>query len=615
MKKMKKTYLIFFVAIFMQACDFLDIVPDDTPLLDDAFKNERTTEGFVYSCYNRIPNYLNFRQNFSWFTTPEVVGSAHWEDKWFDFIKMQEGKYNPSSPVIDVWRNSYEGIRQCYIFLNNVDKTVPAKITEEELDEKKQEWIGEVKFLIAYYHYLLLQNYGPIVIVEDEIAFSSEGENFFMARSSYDESVEAIAKMFDDAIEILPSKVSSVNYGRATSVAAQALKARMYVYAASPLFNGNSILYSNFKNKDGKQLISQNYDKNKWIKALEETEKAISMAEEAGAKLYRYQGGSGLSPFEQAVANIRHVVVDPWNEELLWGYSGWKEPWGHGNSIQTHIIPTGISPNAKPWGALGATLTSASLFLTENGLPMDGDDDFDYEKRFTVEAGEELPILHKNREPRFYASLGFDRGDLYVNSDTIKLYMKYQEQHGARDPQSGQLYGSYAIQKLIHPQTEVSSTSNSLVSYPFPIVRLGELYLSYAEAYAEINSTLEGKALDYFNAIRQRAGIPNVETAYNGMPSGDELQKAIRRERTVELMFEGHMYYDYRRWLIAEDEFTKFEMGMIGLNSYGTTNEDYFKEAILDRKPFIFVSPKMYLSPIKQDYINVNHNLVQNPGW
>ena len=79
-------------------------------------------------------------------------------------------------------------------------------------------------------------------------------------------------------------------------------------------------------------------------------------------------------------------------------------------------------------------------------------------------------------------------------------------------------------------------------------------------------------------------------------------------------MFEGHMSYDYRRWLIAMKEWSGMENGMIGLNSYGTTNEEYYKNARLDAQPFIF-RDEQYLSPIKQDYLNVNSNLVQNPGW
>lgn len=613
--KIKNIIVALLVGASLHSCDYLDIVPDDTPILADAFKNEQTAENFVFACYSFIPNYLNFRQNFSWCTTPEITGSAHWTTTWFTFMKMQQGLYNSADPIIDVWQSSYNGIRQCYTFLENVNTVKPSQITAAELETKKVTWRGEVKFLIAYYHYLLLQNYGPIVILDSSIPLNAPKEELFKPRVPYDECVDRIAAMFDDAAADLPMTVKTSNYGRATKVIAQALKARMYLYAASPQFNGSSELYKDFKNKDGQLLISLTYNKEKWNKAAEECKKAIQMAEQAGIELYKYTKASGLSAQNQAIANCRNIVVDAWNKELIWGYSGWKEAWSDGNSIQTHVIPKGISSSSgAPYGALGATAFSADLFLTKNGLPIEEDPDYDYEHRYVVPEEDSVAILHRNREPRFYAAIGFNRGDYFINGDTINLKMKFGEKNGTRDAGSDQLYGSYAIAKLAHPQTFVSGTSNSLVAFPFPIIRLGELYLDYAEAYFEYHGTLDGDALTYFNEIRARAGIPKVEVSYGGLPQGTKLQKIIRRERTVELMFEGHMAYDYRRWLIALDEWKGMENGMYGLNSYGVTNEAYYMKARLDAQPFIF-RKEQYLSPIKQSYLNVNVNLVQNPGW
>lgn len=79
-------------------------------------------------------------------------------------------------------------------------------------------------------------------------------------------------------------------------------------------------------------------------------------------------------------------------------------------------------------------------------------------------------------------------------------------------------------------------------------------------------------------------------------------------------MFEGQMAYDYRRWLTAIDEWKGMEKGMFGLNPYGKTNEEYYQPTCLDTKPFVF-RPEQYLSPINQNYLNINSQLVQNPGW
>lgn len=152
------------------------------------------------------------------------------------------------------------------------------------------------------------------------------------------------------------------------------------------------------------------------------------MAEQAGIKLYTYTKKTNLSAKDQAIANTRNVVVDAWNQELIWGYSGWKESWGDGGSIQTAIIPKGISTSSgAPWGALGATAYSADLFLTENGLPIDEDPAYNYPNRYTVPEGDSVAILHRNREPRFYGAIGFNRGDYFINGDTINLKMKFKE--------------------------------------------------------------------------------------------------------------------------------------------------------------------------------------------
>lgn len=118
--KLKNIIVALLIGASLHSCDYLDIVPDDTPILADAFKNEQTAENFVFACYSFIPNYLNFRQNFSWCTTPETVGSAHWTTTWFTFMRMQQGLYNSADPIIDVWQSSYNGIRQCYTFLDNI---------------------------------------------------------------------------------------------------------------------------------------------------------------------------------------------------------------------------------------------------------------------------------------------------------------------------------------------------------------------------------------------------------------------------------------------------------------------------------------------------------------
>lgn len=618
---MKKIILTITILLSgLSSCNYLDIVPENTPVLEDAFKDEKAAERFVSSCYASIPNYRNFRSHPSWCTTPEVVGTYSWGPDWFDFIKIQQGKYSAEKPVIDYWSSCYAGIRQCYLFLDNIDGVNKTSGSIAELERKKVIWKAEVNFLIAYYHYILLQNYGPIVITDKLINYNSKDENeIFPSRRPYDECVAWIEMMFNKAIADLPVTREQYQYGRPTKAIAKSLIARMYLYAASPLFNGNTTLYSRFKNKNGEQLISQQYDKEKWKTALDAIASAIQYSEEAGVKLYQSKLTSGTNK-EKAIDANRYVMTEPWNQELIFGYSNNPESLD-GNSFQRHAIPRGTGSTTM-YGAMSISLDVIKLFFTENGLPIEKDPDYDMDEIYKIAAGENTIYLNTKREPRFYAWVGYD-GGVYPCNKFMTLKLKCGETNGAdlKDgkPDFGRdmIYSGYAIAKGVNPAAVANSTQNSIINYPFPIIRLSELYLAYAEAYVEYYGKLDDNALRYVNEIRTRAGIPNIEASYakiGGLPSGVELVNVIRREKTNEFLLEGQMGYDYRRWMIAHKEWKGLANGMLGLNAGGTTIETFSKETRLTAQPFVF-SSKQYLFPVNQTAITKNKNLVQNPGW
>lgn len=617
MKKIKSIIYgsLMLLLVQLSSCNYLDIVPDDSPTFGDAFKNENTAEGFVYSCYGYIPNYMNYRTgNFSWLVSNEVACSYHWGAQYFPNLQIQQGLYSSTNPVIDIWRNTYQGIKQCYLFLNNIDKVTPITLPQAEFDAKKKVWKAEVKYLIAFFHYILLQNYGPICIVNAEIPLTGSGDEFFLPRKPYDECVTEIAKMFDDAITDLPTTVASSDYGRATKIAAQALKSRMYLYAASPQFNGNSEFYSKFTDKKGNLLISQTYDVEKWKTAMTETQKAIKMAEDAGFELYKYQSSKPLSDFDQAIANTRYTMLDRWNKELIWGYSGTKEPSGDGNYYQTSVIQNGFRNGATPpFGGIGPTLTAVEMFYTKNGIPAEQDPSFDWTNRLKIAPGDSTIRLHRDREPRFYACVGFDKGNYEINEDTVTLNMKFGEKNGCRNLNTDHLYTGYALKKGVNPVNKVTNTTFSIETYPFPIMRLAELYLNYAEACAEYTGALDENALIYINKVRTKAGISDFKTAF-GNASGKDLVKIIHREKMIEFIFEGQWLYDLRRWKEAETFFAPDANGMRGLCSVGKTDEEFYKDFKLIGRPFVFAR-KQYLHPINNVDVTVNYNLVQNPEW
>lgn len=604
---------VLFLPVFY-SCNYLDIVPDDKPTFSDAFKNEQTAEAFLFSCYGYIPQANQFRNNFAWAMSNEMVSTYHWGAVYFSFLQIQQGMHSPASPVLDVWQDMYKGIRQCYMFLDNINTVVPVAITQEEFEAKKKVFVAEAKFLIGYFHYVLLQNYGPVVLIDKTIPLDGSDEDMFRKRSNYDDCVKAIAHIFDEAIVDLPTAWSKSDIGRPTKTVAQSLKSRIYLYAASPQFNGNTD-YANFKNKDGEVLVSQSYDKEKWKTAMDETRKAIEMAHAAGYKLYEYnKPGAPTDPFEKAIASARFTMVETEeNPEMIWQYTGFKENVADpGPSFQAHVIPGGFRTDTWPVGALCPTLTTVELFYDKNGKPLEENADA-WQNRFNIANGDSTIQLNRNREARFYAAIAYDRGPYQIGTDIETLKIRFGEKNGCKDINQNHLYSGYALVKGVHPNMSITPNLFSITPYHFPLMRLGELYLNYAEACANYTGTLDQLAMECFNKIRSKALLPTFTESF-GNKTGDDLVKIVKRERMIEFMFEAHLLYDLKRWKDAIDWFAKDREGMWGLNSQGVTAEDFYQKTRLANRPYIF-DFKHYFYPIKQTYINVNHNLVQNPGW
>ena len=636
--RIKNIFMATLLGVMLHSCEFLDVVPDDTSTLDDAFKTETNAGNFIYGCYSVMPAFLDFRNNEAWATTPEMIGSPHWTSEWFYYLIVQRCNYSPAYGGSALWKNMYDGIRNCWIFLNNIDKTVPVKWTQEEFEKNKKQWIGEAYFLIGYYHLCLMQAYGPVVISDQLLDSDAPAEEMMQTRRPYDECVERVAAFFDKALEYLPDSYNDSNLGRATSITAEALKARLFLYAASPLYNGNTD-YADFKNKaefGGEQLISTTYDKEKWKKALDQYEKAITKAESKNFRLYEYTGNtSGLTDFDKAVANSRYKIAAGWDSpELIWPYTGRKETLGYSNGFNYHAILHGISNETVPIGGLGTTLWTARLYLTKNGKEIDKDPNYDYTNCMQVDNDEVLK-LNKNREPRFYAWISFHNGFYECQTENVvadgtkgityqdkmdrsdrkqrkRWLTQYKKEDNSGKMNRGNNYSptGYLNKKGAHPGTSASkSTGFKVIQYPWPMVRLAELYLNYAEACVECNDLPEAKK--YLNYVRERAGIPKVEVSWAGIAelTQDKLREIVHQERLIELYLENHNFWDIRRWGIAE---TLGEQPK-GLSIQATTITEFAKPVSVDvQRRFI---PAHYLMPLPISEINKNPNMVQNPGY
>jgi len=606
---MKRLYILILLAILtgiVPSCKkYLNVVPPATATLESVFKNSNLALNFFYSLYSYIPRLDNIGATPELETTDEVC-IPNWNNHTAKgYIR---GQLNSSSPYWNYWGTEggnpgagmFDGIRQCYIFLDNIDKT--PNIDADDVQRMK----GEATFLIGYFHFVLLREYGPIVTVPGEVKLTATGSTYYPSRQPYDSCVRFITNLLDKAASMLPATVSSTELGRATSVICKSIKARMLLYAASPLFNGNTEFYSNFKNHDGTQLMNLTYDADKWKLAADACLDAIQSARSAGADLYTSTINTA-DPFQKSVNNYRYTMVDPWNKELIWGYT---DPQGNPNDLFRLTTPR---IQGKTYNGECPTLKMVETYYTANGLPIDVDPGYDYANRYQLN-GTTIK-LHQGREPRFYASIGYDRGTYAVNNTNVNLLMRSGETHGWSASQNDYSPGGYLQQKGVHPASVLTSSSQTPVRYPWPIIRLGELYLDYAEALNEYAGTsAQSEVLQYIDPLRIRAGIPAVLTSWALVGktsfSQDEMRTLIRRERTIELAFEGHRFWDIRRWKMGDGT---FNAPVYGMNIKGSTAADFYQPTLIEQR--IFNTPSYYLMPIGVKDLGINTNLVQNPGW
>ena len=229
-----------------------------------------------------------------------------------------------------------------------------------------------------------------------------------------------------------------------------------------------------------------------------------------------------INPFIKSQYNARYTVTDPWNSELIWGNSSPVDSWWRIQAGSLMKNPSASSGEAA-WQWVAPTMRMAELYYTKNGLPIEDDLSFDYTNRYDVtnvafiqryvaQYGQTTAKLNLDREPRFYASLAFDRGLSRSWGEFWNLKMRKGEAHGRNANTSDYLTTGYGLKKIVHPDSE-GDTYSKIIRYPFPIIRLSELYLNLAEALNEVNGPSQ-EIYDALNVIRDRAGIPNVQDSW-----------------------------------------------------------------------------------------------------
>ena len=439
---------------------------------------------------------------------------------------------------------------------------------------------------MGYYHQCLLEYYGPIVLVKKFIPIDAPESEILTPRTPYDECVKYIAECYDRAAGLLPDVVGESELGLPTKMAALSYKARLLLYAASPLVNGNPD-YIGFNNPDGTPLMSTTYDPEKWKRALDAAAAAIALADEINpdTKKPKYDlytsADSSLPDDERGRKNYHDTFVEePWNgAELILA----KGAQSGIQALQRYGGPRSIKGNmSKGWKTtLVPTMEAVEMYYTKNGLPLDVDPLTKDEDLYSVAPGDNTARLHRNREPRFYASIGFDRGTFEIDDKILTLQLRGGELHGStlKETDEYQSCTGYLCQKWIHKSSTYNQSKNSYNyrKYAYPYLRLPELFYNYAEADFEYNGSLSPLSLEYLNRVRKRCGLPRFQDSWalvGGIPSGSELRKVLHQERSIEFLFEGRRFHDLRRWKEAPEVMNKEPRSW---NRDGKTQEDFYQ--------------------------------------
>ena len=569
---MKNILITLSFLLLLTSCEYLDVVPEGKATQDDIWKTTQQAEKYRYYMRTYMPNLIGYDWSPDQFAGDDMITGGVGTTYWFSSKSLIYGEENANVTYFGRWApystsggtnyDIYRGIRYAFYLLDNVYK-VPAISPENAA-----RYAGEAWYLIGYYHQLLLEYYGPIILVKRYIPNDAPDSEIFVPRSPYDECVKYIAECYDKAAELLPETVIDTELGLPTRMSALSYKARLLLYAASPLVNGNSD-YVGFDNHDGTPLMNTTYDPEKWKKAMEAAAEAISVAEKFNSELGRQNfmlytsADSSLPNDERGRRNYRDAFTkEHWNGLEFIEAKGDR---GGCQTLQQLMGPRPIANNMSlGWKTTSVpTMEAVEMYYTKNGLPWEDDPETKDIDPYAYNAEAGTVNLHLYKEPRFYASVGYDRGTYEIDGKEITLYLRGGELHGStlKETDEYQSCTGYLCQKWIPKASTYSIPSNSFsfYYYAYPYLRLPELYLSYAEADFEYNGSLSTQSLEYINLVRKRCGLPTFQASWalaGGIPTGQKLRKVLHQERSIEFLFEGRRFHDLRRWKEAPEVMT-----------------------------------------------------------
>lgn len=613
------------LALTTSCTDYLDKSPESDVSPEAAFKNFKNFQGFTEELYLCIPDFSKSYWTTCWNWGEDDIQAVGFDylmgykvdqgdfwgwqkefDGWGACFMDQGDTFDPLAPdgrfKRGLWKAAWYGIRKANLGLENMDLMTAA--TQEEKNTIK----GQLLFFRGWLHFQLMQYFGGLPYIDHAIAAD---QPMTLPRESCQACAEKAAKDFREAAELLPIDWDKSSVGRNTlgkngfrinKITALAYEGKSLLWAASPLV----------KNCDDKMNVNGNastydYDTNYAQQAAEALGELLALVE-TGQTQYKlvdfadysdlfYTWNKNMLPPGSTENILRDIPTDAWQNSH---YGVFTE---FGGSILT-----GGKAASQP------TANYVNYYGMKNGLPLDD-----------PESGFDPTHPWKNRDPRFYHDIVYDgvkvvEGAIEPDANRYaNLYTGGTYRDDINESRTGYLL--YKFIPMIANNYDMGKTYNKLY-IDVPYLRLADCYLMYAEACAAVGgATASAKcsltALDAVNKIRERAGVAGVAAKFTG--NKDKFMDEVRRERAVELAFEGHRFNDLRRWLLLDkapynkktsQEFVR--AGEFDPKNPQNTEVSGFKEKTILTRHF---TSKHWWMPLKKKDTSIYPEMFQNPGW
>ena len=656
-----KKFIIILLAVAgvtLTSCDYLNVDRyfGDELKLDSVFSNKRYTQAYLWSIALYFPDESNDAVRGG--VTPGPLATdeaftAFAEGGEYPGMRYVLGRYSASNTLGGMWGQMYLVIRRCNTLLARSSEAIDMTPTERNVVN------AYARFFRAYAYYRLAVDYGPLIMLGDEVVNNNESLEYYdRSRSTFDETVDYICSEFEAAARYLPLEQSVMEQGRPTKGAAYGMIARLRLIHASPLYNGGDaarFYYSRWtRSTDGVHYISQTYDERRWAIAAAAAKRVIDMnqyelytalpsnllppkpmpenitSDPDYYKLWSQGGAAGIDHFKSYSDVFTGEAVLQTNPEMVWGRNT--------DNLAGNIRASFPRSNGG-WNSMCITQKVIDAYYMFDGRTIN---EASREYPYSETGFSELPDIFSgyrlnadvynmyiNREMRFYASVGFSNRywSLRSATSTVEHNILYN-----RSSPNGRIASAveypptgYVVTKYVHVDDAFQGDNNRQVPKVFGIIRYAEILLSYAEALNNLTTQhtveVDGVSQTFernteairlaFGKVRHRVGLPAPNQAELNNPV--TMQQLIEKERMIEFLFENRRYYDVRRWGKYEESEYETIMGMNaegdGDNFYTRTmpSTNYVRNRIVNRK--------LILLPLPLDEVRRLPSLDQNPGW